>query len=195
MSTLNLHLRTVQNAYIQTTIDDMNSVTDVALSCYISQSAAPFFVVKGSFLIISFLTNYQLSWDAVVSQIPFKLHNVLVCKHVISTVLVILMLQKLTHIPELLIAWSAAVGIVRDSIVACAMIPIRQPGSFRHVIPHCSFSWREFVNLLPGIILACASSTISALDMLHSICTRTKSGVATDGTRYSLLTMYLHMHI
>ena len=116
----------------------------------------------------------------------------LVSEHSSVAVFLIVVLQELTQLPEIAIAFIATVGIVGRAIVVST---VGQHGPVIQVRPHGRFGLSESVNAVASILLATTSTAVATFYMLHGIGSRSKALLSTNRTRHIARTMDLHVHV
>jgi hypothetical protein len=113
----------------------------------------------------------------------------------ISTVFLILVLQKLAQLSEGFDTIRALVWKIRYGPAVVVVVSIRKQWSIRNELAHPRLARGKLVNIFPGIVLSEAASAKSTLDVLDGIGTRAKPGISTNRARYILWTMNLHVHV
>jgi len=116
----------------------------------------------------------------------------LVRDHAGAFVFLILMLQKLAEITESPGTVGAMIRMVRD---VGRTIPICQHGNLTHIRSHGALGGSEPVNLLSGIVFSHATTTVAALNVLHSISTRAEPLLSANRTGNVSWAMNLHVHV
>jgi len=119
--------------------------------------------------------------------------GLLVLQHSHLSMLLIIMLQKLTQMPKLLITLIAMIRIIGSGSIT---IPsIGQHGRTSHIRLHRPLRSSKLVDIITCIVSSFTTRAISRLYMLHSIGSRTKPTISTNWTGNISRSMYLHMHI
>ena len=104
-------------------------------------------------------------------------------------VLLVLMLQQLAQVMKVFVTLWAAVRLIGDTI----LFSVRQQTI--HVRLHGTFALSKLVDLRPSVVLATASGTVAALDVLDRVGSRTESTFTTDRACNVSRTMDLLVHL
>lgn len=109
--------------------------------------------------------------------------------------LLILVLEQLTHLSKGLGALGTLVWKVRDALIIVP-ITIGQLRDISHVSRHALLGLRVLVDLLPSIVLTSTARTEPALHMSDGVGSRLfETGISAHGTSDIAGTMHLHVHI
>lgn len=109
-------------------------------------------------------------------------------------VLLVLMLQELTHLTKRLGALLTVIRLVRHS----TMIVARSIGQARcicHVPTQRLLGLCKVVNRLASAIFSLATRAVPAFHVLHRVGAALETLLTTDRTRHGARTMHLHVHL